>query len=156
MPPRSAQPRLEQRIEIETPEQVAFGYTVAGIGSRGAAAILDLLLLAIVTLVLWLGFGLLVSAIPVLGAAVRSVAHGAMLGVHLRTAPDHFECDWHGRHERRGLGTQHLARIFGRCRGCVSGERDARCPEHDARERATDCRHSVGRRVATNDTKIHE
>jgi uncharacterized membrane protein SpoIIM required for sporulation/uncharacterized RDD family membrane protein YckC len=83
MPPRSAQPRLEQRIEIETPEQVAFGYTVAGIGSRGAAAILDLLLLAIVTLVLWLGFGLLVSAIPVLGAAVRSVASWAFAAVIL-------------------------------------------------------------------------
>lgn len=34
-------PPLEQRVEIETPEHVAFSYTVAGIGSRAAAAIID-------------------------------------------------------------------------------------------------------------------
>ena len=46
---------LEQRVEIETPENVAFSYTVAGIGSRAAAAIVDqiiiwLLMLAMFTL----------------------------------------------------------------------------------------------------------
>lgn len=34
---------LEQRLEIETPEHVAFTYTIAGIGSRAAAAIVDFL-----------------------------------------------------------------------------------------------------------------
>jgi len=45
---------LEQQVEVETPEQVVFSYTVAGIGSRAAAALVDfaicagaLLLLAI-------------------------------------------------------------------------------------------------------------
>lgn len=32
---------LDQQIEIETPEQVAFSYTIAGVGSRAAAALLD-------------------------------------------------------------------------------------------------------------------
>jgi uncharacterized membrane protein SpoIIM required for sporulation/uncharacterized RDD family membrane protein YckC len=46
---------LEQRVEIETPEHVAFSYTIAGIGSRAAAAIVDqliiwLLMLAMFTL----------------------------------------------------------------------------------------------------------
>jgi uncharacterized RDD family membrane protein YckC len=32
---------LEQQVQVETPEQVVFSYTVAGIGSRAAAALLD-------------------------------------------------------------------------------------------------------------------
>jgi len=32
---------LEQVVDIETPEQVVFSYTVAGIGSRAAAAVID-------------------------------------------------------------------------------------------------------------------
>jgi uncharacterized membrane protein SpoIIM required for sporulation/uncharacterized RDD family membrane protein YckC len=35
--------QLEQRLEIETPEHVAFTYTIAGVGSRAAAAIVDFL-----------------------------------------------------------------------------------------------------------------
>lgn len=35
---------LEQRVDVETPEQVVFSYTVAGIGSRAAAAIVDYLI----------------------------------------------------------------------------------------------------------------
>ena len=38
------QKRLEQKVDVETPEQVVFSYTIAGIGSRAAAAILDYLL----------------------------------------------------------------------------------------------------------------
>ena len=44
---------LDQQIEVETPEQVLLSYTIAGIGSRSAAAILDTLLwLALILLVL--------------------------------------------------------------------------------------------------------
>ena len=47
---------LEQSVEIETPEQVAFAYTVAGLGSRSAAALIDYLIcIAIVIGVLFLG-----------------------------------------------------------------------------------------------------
>lgn len=37
---------LEQQVEVETPEQVVFSYTVAGIGSRAAAALIDFALCA--------------------------------------------------------------------------------------------------------------
>jgi uncharacterized membrane protein SpoIIM required for sporulation/uncharacterized RDD family membrane protein YckC len=50
-------PSLEQQVEIETPEQVLFSYTVAGVGSRAAAAVLDYLLMALVlfaVVVLWI------------------------------------------------------------------------------------------------------
>ncbi len=39
---------LEQHVEIETPEQVAFSYTVAGIGSRAAAALIDHAIIVVV------------------------------------------------------------------------------------------------------------
>ena len=56
---------LEQRVEIETPENVAFSYTIAGIGSRAAAAIVD-------QLIIWL----VIFAVFILGA----IALGAIAG----------------------------------------------------------------------------
>lgn len=54
-PPRS----LEQQIDVETPEQVVFSYTIAGIGSRAAAALFDYLicfgLLTVLSLLVGLG-----------------------------------------------------------------------------------------------------
>ena len=49
VPSRVAAPAssLEQRVEIETPEHVAFSYTVAGIGSRAAAAIVDQIIIGL-------------------------------------------------------------------------------------------------------------
>src|SRR5688572_13276149 len=35
---------LDQTVQVETPEQVAFSYSIAGVGSRAAAAIMDYLL----------------------------------------------------------------------------------------------------------------
>lgn len=55
---------LDQQIAVETPEQVLLSYTIAGIGSRSAAALIDTLL--------WLAMFLLVMS-----------ARGAFLG-HLR------------------------------------------------------------------------
>jgi uncharacterized membrane protein SpoIIM required for sporulation/uncharacterized RDD family membrane protein YckC len=37
---------LEQLVDVETPEQVVFSYTIAGVGSRAAAAIVDYLVCA--------------------------------------------------------------------------------------------------------------
>jgi len=45
---------LDRRVQIETPEQTIFSYTVAGIGSRAAAAVLDQLLIGIATLGIFL------------------------------------------------------------------------------------------------------
>ena len=55
--PRAAS--LEQQIEIETPEQVAFSYTIAGVGSRAAAALLDYAICLLLFFVL-----LIILAIP--------------------------------------------------------------------------------------------
>lgn len=43
---------LENRVQIETPEQVVFSYTIAGVGTRGAAVILDYLLMTILMIAL--------------------------------------------------------------------------------------------------------
>jgi len=58
-PPRPA--TLEQQVDIETPEQVVFSYTVAGVGSRAAAAMLDYLLMGVFLMLLGLFFSLATS-----------------------------------------------------------------------------------------------
>jgi uncharacterized membrane protein SpoIIM required for sporulation/uncharacterized RDD family membrane protein YckC len=45
--PSPAARGLDQRVDVETPEQVVLSYTVAGVGSRIAAALLDYLLCAV-------------------------------------------------------------------------------------------------------------
>ena len=50
----SAAASLEQRVEIETPEHVAFSYTIAGVGSRAAAAIVDQLLMWLIMLAVFI------------------------------------------------------------------------------------------------------
>ena len=44
-PERAQRPELRQRYRVETPEQVGIDYEIAGLGSRAAAATIDLLLL---------------------------------------------------------------------------------------------------------------
>lgn len=60
---QTASRALEQRVEIETPEQIVFGYTIAGIGSRTAAALLDYVLLFVISVVLWFGAAVLDGAL---------------------------------------------------------------------------------------------
>jgi uncharacterized membrane protein SpoIIM required for sporulation/uncharacterized RDD family membrane protein YckC len=43
---------LERRVEIETPEQTVLSYTLAGVGSRASAAIIDLLVIVVIELVI--------------------------------------------------------------------------------------------------------
>jgi len=50
--------RLDVQLDVETPEQVAFSYVIAGIGSRAAAAMVDGLLCVAALLVLTLLAGL--------------------------------------------------------------------------------------------------
>jgi uncharacterized membrane protein SpoIIM required for sporulation/uncharacterized RDD family membrane protein YckC len=38
---------LERRVEIETPEQTVLSYTLAGVGSRAAAAVIDLIIMVV-------------------------------------------------------------------------------------------------------------
>lgn len=60
----------DQLVEIETPEQTVFSYSVAGIGSRGAAALIDYLICAGVLLVLYLCWTLLIPAVAGPGSAI--------------------------------------------------------------------------------------
>ncbi|HEU4641888.1 MAG TPA: stage II sporulation protein M [Gemmatimonadaceae bacterium] len=61
-PPTRPAPRFEQQIEIETPEQVAFSYTVAGVGSRAMAALIDHALITLAIVALWSVLALLARA----------------------------------------------------------------------------------------------
>ncbi len=51
-PPAPRIASLDQHIEVETPELVAFSYSIAGIGSRGVAAMIDVLVMMVAGLVL--------------------------------------------------------------------------------------------------------
>ena len=67
LPPSS----LEQQVDVETPEQVVFSYTIAGIGSRAAAALLDFAICAgaMILLVLLVSFARRVFGVgPTVGA----------------------------------------------------------------------------------------
>jgi len=66
-------PILEQVIDIETPEQVAFSYTVAGIGSRGAAVLIDTLILAMLLIAIALLYATVLAP-----AADRGPRHGSL------------------------------------------------------------------------------
>jgi uncharacterized membrane protein SpoIIM required for sporulation/uncharacterized RDD family membrane protein YckC len=71
-PPAPPHP-LDQLVEVETPEQVVFSYSVAGIGSRAAAAAIDFLIILASVAALWLALLLLVPT----GIAAGAVGVGA-------------------------------------------------------------------------------
>jgi uncharacterized membrane protein SpoIIM required for sporulation/uncharacterized RDD family membrane protein YckC len=70
-PPAAAARSLEQRVDVETPEQIVFSYSVAGVGSRAAAALID----ALVCLGALVALQLLVTLVvrPVAGRALPDV-----------------------------------------------------------------------------------
>jgi uncharacterized RDD family membrane protein YckC len=55
---------LDATIDVETPEQVVFSYTLAGIGTRGAAAMIDLLIMFLAVGTLWYGALSLPKLVP--------------------------------------------------------------------------------------------
>lgn len=48
---------MEERLDIDTPEAVVFGYQVAGIGSRFMAALVDTIILSLLLLTFFCGLG---------------------------------------------------------------------------------------------------
>jgi len=64
---------LEQQVDIETPEQVIFSYTIAGVGSRAAAVMLDYLIISILTFALFMLFTLAGELIGLKGKGEGSV-----------------------------------------------------------------------------------
>ena len=64
---------LEQQVDIETPEQVIFSYTIAGVGSRAAAVMLDYLIITVLSIAISLLFSLAVDVIGLKGRGEGSV-----------------------------------------------------------------------------------
>ena len=64
-----ARPVLDATLDVETPEQVVVSYTLAGIGTRGAAALIDAALMFLLTGTLWYA----VASIPKLMPALRDI-----------------------------------------------------------------------------------
>jgi uncharacterized membrane protein SpoIIM required for sporulation/uncharacterized RDD family membrane protein YckC len=74
MPPSRGAASLDQYVEVETPEQIVFSYTVAGVGSRAAAAIIDFLFSAGLFFALLLLLGALAEALGTKSVFDRSGA----------------------------------------------------------------------------------
>lgn len=76
---------LDQVVDVETPEQVVFSYSIAGVGTRAAAALLDLLLITIATLFLFLVVAVLVAALSVeaMDTAMERVTEGWAIAIIL-------------------------------------------------------------------------
>lgn len=70
----------EETLDIQTPENVAFGYQVAGIGSRFLATLLDTLLIAILQVLVLLVFILVLSGLDLWGETIAAWVY-AMLGI---------------------------------------------------------------------------
>ena len=75
--PTRVRPSLDATLDVETPEQVVVSYTLAGIGTRGAAALIDLLLLLILVGTLWYG----TSSLPKLMPGLRDFGGGWLTAV---------------------------------------------------------------------------
>ena len=73
-PPRARSSALVQTVDIETPELVTFSYTVAGIGSRVAAALIDYLLCLLLFIAILVGLAYLGAGRAVAGRETSSEA----------------------------------------------------------------------------------
>jgi uncharacterized RDD family membrane protein YckC len=70
----------EETLDIQTPENVAFGYQVAGIGSRFLATLLDTFLIFLLQIVVILVFILILSSFDLLGETIAAWVY-AVLGI---------------------------------------------------------------------------
>lgn len=70
----------EETLDIQTPENVAFGYQVAGIGSRFLATLVDTLLLLLLQIVVILVLVLVLSGFDLLGETIALWVY-AVLGI---------------------------------------------------------------------------
>ncbi|MGQ0640186.1 MAG: stage II sporulation protein M, partial [Gemmatimonadaceae bacterium] len=71
-------PTFAQTVDVETPELVVLTYTIAGVGSRVAAALIDYAICLLAVLVVEIGV-LSLGSRGVFGPATRSVAWGAAI-----------------------------------------------------------------------------
>jgi uncharacterized RDD family membrane protein YckC len=69
---------LEERLEIDTPEGVVFGYQVAGIGSRFLAALVDTVIITVLLVASLFGWGAMIDLLDGSGLGVWVVALGIL------------------------------------------------------------------------------
>ncbi len=74
---------LSQSVDVETPELVVLSYTVAGVGSRAVAAIIDYLICIVIAVALAIGMAMLGSGFLAKGAYDKLTAAwvGAVMGL---------------------------------------------------------------------------
>src|SRR3954468_22871254 len=70
---RARSSSLSQTIDVETPELVVFSYTIAGVGSRALAAVVDSLI--VIAMIIAISIGLSVASVT------RRTAGGIAPGV---------------------------------------------------------------------------
>src|SRR3989442_4241357 len=70
---------LRQHHGVETPEHVDVQFELAGVGSRLAAGLLDLLLLSVGLLALWIGGGAIVGGLVSSRGMARRLLSAAMI-----------------------------------------------------------------------------
>ena len=91
---------MEERLSVDTPESVSFGYLIAGVGSRFIAALIDMVILTLVVIALFCSVGALSNVIYTnLGSGVGTlvvalsilIIFGLTWGYHIL-----FELAWNG------------------------------------------------------------
>ncbi|MCI0556252.1 MAG: RDD family protein, partial [Anaerolineae bacterium] len=72
----------EESLDIQTPENVTFGYQVAGIGSRFLATLIDTLIVILLQVVVIVSFILILNALnlPLFGSEISAWVY-AVLGM---------------------------------------------------------------------------
>ena len=61
-----SRPALDATLDMETPEQVLVSYTLAGIGTRGAAAMIDVIIMSVLSGTLWYAAATVPKLLPAL------------------------------------------------------------------------------------------
>ena len=72
-------PALDATLDVETPEQVVVSYTLAGIGTRGAAALIDLVLMVALMGSAWYGAASLTRLFPSFAEVAESWLQAAFI-----------------------------------------------------------------------------
>ena len=78
---------LRQHHGIETPEHVDVQFELAGVGSRLAAGLLDLVLLILGLLALWIGGALIILLVGQSGSTARMAGESRVVYLGGRFAP---------------------------------------------------------------------
>ena len=89
----------EETLDIQTPENVAFGYQVAGLGSRFIATLLDTLIVLLLQVIIVLVMALIMSALGPLGDQLEAwifAIFGLILSIFYWGYYVFFEMLWNG------------------------------------------------------------